>query len=190
MASPANYKDTLNKMANLEELSKFVLAQNVALEASRGKLIKTLSDMQSQVSNVRDEMDNIKSKGATATTEMRQVITDADQKQVGQLNNIKAMITNMTKMDKLDTAVKSLENDINTLAKASSVGTGHNAAATTFVPGSAKPTGSPADNTRSKGGPKPPPSTVGGYTYGKSRKKGNGRRKRTKKSRKKRTGKK
>ena len=131
--------------------------------------------MQAQVSKVRDAMDNIKSKGATATTEMKQVISDADQKQGEQLTNIKSMISNMTKMDKLETAVKNLENDINTLA--GTAGTGTNPSAQEFVPGApaAAPPGAP---------------TVGGYTYGRSRKTGKGRRKRTKKSRRKRSGKK
>ena len=183
MASPSNYKDTLNKMANLEELSKYVLAQNASLEASRGKLVKTLSDMQAQVSKVRDAMDNIKSKGATATTEMKQVISDADQKQGEQLTNIKSMISNMTKMDKLETAVKNLENDINTLA--GTAGTGTNPSAPEFVPGA--PAAAPA--TAPAAAPATAP-TVGGYTYGRSRKNGKGRRKRTKKSRRKRSGKK
>lgn len=178
MASPSNYKDTLNKMANLEELSKYVLAQNVALEASRGKLVKTLSNMQAQVSKVRDAMDNMKSQGATATTEMKEVISAADQKQGEQLTNIKSMISNMTKMDKLETAVKNLENDINTLA--GTAGTGTNPSASDFVPGAAT----------ERGPERTPAPTVGGYTYGRSRKKGKGRRKRTKKSRRKRSGKK
>ena len=47
MASPINdYKDTLNKMANLDSLSKFIVTQNIALDTKRGLLTKTLTSMQ------------------------------------------------------------------------------------------------------------------------------------------------
>jgi len=163
---PVNYKDTLNKMANLEEVSSFIVSQNAALEAKRGMLGKTLSNMQIQISKIRDQIDNIKSKGSVANTEMKQLIADADTKQQQSLKNIKTSISAMINMDKLETSIKNLEGDINTLSSAA--GTGTNPAAPAFVPGAGA------------GGP----SQAGGYTYGKSRNRGNGRRRRTKKSRK------
>jgi len=96
MAAPSvNYKDTLNKMANLEEVSSFIVSQNAALEAKRGMLGKTLSNMQIQISKIRDQIDNIKSKGSVANTEMKQLIADADTKQQQSLKNIKTSISAM-----------------------------------------------------------------------------------------------
>jgi hypothetical protein len=174
MAAPSvNYKDTLNKMANLEEVSSFIVSQNAALEAKRGMLGKTLSNMQIQISKIRDQIDNIKSKGSVANTEMKQLIADADTKQQQSLKNIKTSISSMINMDKLETSIKNLEGDINTLSSAA--GTGTNPSAPAFVPGAVPGAGAGAGAG---------PTQAGGYTYGKSRHRGNGRRRRTKKSRK------
>ncbi len=176
MAQPTtlNYKDTLNKMANLEELTKFVVSSNAALDAKRGQMVKLLADMQTQVGKVRDQVDNMKSKGATATTEMKELIKDADAKQTESLKSVKASISAMLQMDKLETAVKNLEGDIKSLATVTNAATGQNAAAPAFVPGAGNT--QPANVNAAK--PK-----VGGYTYGK-RKKGS-RKRRGKKSRRK-----
>ena len=173
MDTATDYKSTLNKMANLEDLSKFIVAQNAALEAKRGNLNKIITGMQSQVSKIRDQIDNIKSKGAVISTEMKQVINDSNTKQEQSLTNIKNSISSMIKMDKLETAVKGLENDISSLyATSASAGEGRlNPDAATFIPAADAPATASGQS--------------GGYTYGKSRKRGKGRRKRTKKSRKK-----
>ena len=183
MAQPTtlNYKDTLNKMANLEELTKFVVNSNAALEGKRGQMVKLLADMQTQVGKVRDQIDNIKSQGTTASTEMKQLIKDADSKQTESLKSVKSSISAMLQMDKLETAVKNLEGDIKSLASVTNATTGQNAAAPAFVPGAGA--AQPA-NVQSAAKSKP---TVGGYTYGK-RKKGS-RKRRGKKSRKKRSNK-
>jgi hypothetical protein len=181
MAAPSvNYKDTLNKMANLEEVSSFIVSQNAALETKRGMLGKTLSNMQIQISKIRDQIDNIKSKGSVANTEMKQLIADADTKQQQSLKNIKTSISAMINMDKLETSIKNLEGDINTLSSAA--GTGTNPAAPAFVPGAGAGAGPGAGAGAGAGAGGP--SQAGGYTYGKSRNRGNGRRRRTKKSRK------
>jgi hypothetical protein len=170
---PVNYKDTLNKMANLEDVSSFIVSQSAVLEAKRGMLGKTLSNMQIQISKIRDQIDNIKSKGSVANTEMKQLIADADTKQQQSLKNIKTSISSMINMDKLETSIKNLEGDINTLSSAA--GTGTNPSAPAFVPGAVPGAGAGAGAG---------PTQAGGYTYGKSRHRGNGRRRRTKKSRK------
>jgi len=169
---PVNYKDTLNKMANLEDVSSFIVSQSAVLEAKRGMLGKTLSNMQIQISKIRDQIDNIKSKGSVANTEMKQLIAEADTKQQQSLKNIKTSISSMINMDKLETSIKNLEGDINTLSSAA--GTGTNPSAPAFVPRTGAGAGAGAGA-----------GLVGGYTYGKSRNRGNVRRRRTKKSRRK-----
>ena len=190
MAQPTalNYKDTLNKMANLEELSKFVVNSNAALEGKRGQMVKLLADMQTQVGKVRDQIDNIKSQGTTATTEMKQLIKDADAKQTDSLKSIKASISSMLQMDKLETAVKNLEGDIKSLASVTNAATGQNAAAPAFVPGAgpAQPaTANAAKKNNAEGSmfKDVEGEMKGGYTYGK-RTKGT-RKRRGKKSRRK-----
>lgn len=176
MASPINdYKDTLNKMANLDSLSKFIVTQNIALDTKRGLLTKTLTSMQTQIAKIRDQIDNIRSKGASATTEMNQVIKASDAKQQQALENIQNNIKALVNMDKLETSIKNLEGDVNALTSAA--GTGMNPTAAAFVPG-AGAVPPPAPGPGSSG-------QAGGYTYGKSRKREKGRRRRTKNSRKK-----
>lgn len=179
MASPVNdYKDTLNKMANLDSLSKFIVTQNIALDTKRGLLTKTLTSMQAQIAKIRDQIDNIRSKGASATTEMNQVIKASDAKQQQALENIQNNIKALVNMDKLETSIKNLEGDINALTSAA--GTGMNPTAAAFVPGASASAPAPASASA-------PGSSgqAGGYTYGKSRKREKGRRRRTKNSRKK-----
>ena len=180
MASSANdYKDTLNKMANLDSLSKFIVTQNIALDTKRGLLTKTLTSMQAQIAKIRDQIDNIRSKGATATTEMNQVIKASDAKQQQALENIQNNIKALVNMDKLETSIKNLEGDINALTSAA--GTGMNPTAAAFVPGAGTaPAPAPASAPGSSG-------MVGGYTYGKSRRREKRRRRRTKNDRKKRS---
>ena len=182
MASSANdYKDTLNKMANLDSLSKFIVTQNIALDTKRGLLTKTLTSMQAQIAKIRDQIDNIRSKGATATTEMNQVIKASDAKQQQALENIQNNIKALVNMDKLETSIKNLEGDINALTSAA--GTGMNPTAAAFVPGACTapaPAPAPASAPGSSG-------MVGGYTYGKSRRREKRRRRRTKNDRKKRS---
>jgi len=174
MDTATDYKSTLNKMANLEDLSKFIVSQNAALEEKRGNLNKIITGMQTQVSKIRDQIDNIKSKGAVISTEMKQVINDSNTKQEQSLANIKNSISSMIKMDKLETAVNGLENDISALyASSASAGEGKlNPGASEYIPAAQQPAATASEQS-------------GGYTYGKSRKRGKGRRKRTKKSRKK-----
>ena len=207
MAAPEpNFKDTLNKMANLEELSKFVVAQNAALEAKRGMIIKTLSGMQNQVSKIRDQIDNIRSQGTTAKTEIKQLISDADGKQKQSLQNVKNSITAMLNTDKLVTSVKNLEGDIDSLASVS--GSGTNPGAPEFKPSAGPgpapapgPGPAPSPAPAAKPTPTPAPAAKpatyaaaaakganmkGGYTYGKSRRSGKHHKKRrTRKARRK-----
>jgi len=190
MAAPEpTFKDTLNKMANLEDLSKFVVAQNAALEGKRGMIIKTLSAMQSQVAKIRDQIDNIKSQGTSAKTEIKQLISDADGKQKQSLQNVKNSITAMLNIDKLQTSVTNLEGDINSLASVS--GTGTNPGAPEFKPAPGATTGpAPASPANPRLNPNAkefkPTNMKGGYTYGKSRRSGkHHRKKRTRKARRK-----
>lgn len=174
MNSAPNFKDTLNNMAKLDDLTQFIQSSNADLERKRGSIIELVQRMQKQIETVRTQIDSLKSQGTTATTEMKQLIADADSKQKDTLKNVKATITSMINLDKLQTAVDNLGNDITSLTK---VTTGSSDSKPPSSPPSSKlnqnaPTFDPAKppvsiNNASK--PVTPNKQNGGYTYGKSR---------------------
>lgn len=177
MASP-DYIDTLNRMATLERLTKFISDSSTTFSSKRGSLVKLLQSMQTNIQTVRTQIDTIKSSGATAKIQMQQVIKDADTKQQQTLQNIQSSITAMMNLGELEAAVNKLNTDITGLVNASQ-GTYADAAKKTGPGGPGGPGGQwPRGQT-------PPGSTIGGYTYGKSRRGKGKRRRRTKKSRRK-----
>ena len=119
------------------------------------------------------QIDNIKNKGTSATSEIKQLIKDADTKQTESLKSIKSTISSMLQTDKLDTAVKNLEGDIKSLASVTAATTGQNPNAPVFDPTKGVQQSANVNATRQ----------LGGYTYGKHKK--GSRRRRGKKSRKK-----
>ena len=177
MSSP-NYKDTLDKMATLEGLTKFITDSSETLKSKSGTLVKLLQGMQDNIQTVRKQIDTIKQSGATAKIEMQQVIKNADTKQQQTLQNIQSSITAMMNLGELEAAVNKLNTDITGLVTASQ---GTYADAAKRPPGQGGP-------GQGQGGPGQGqwPSR-GGYTYGKSRKGKGKRRRRTKKSRRKGT---
>lgn len=170
MTTP-DYKSTLNKMATLEELSKFITDSSTNLDTKRGSLITMLGNMQKNIASVRSQIDAIKQSGSTAKMDMQQVIQDADKKQQESLKNIQANISAMLNLSSLETATNNLNNDITALVTAttgaSSGSSGAASSGTSYV------------DAVKRG------ATVGGYTYGKSRRGRGKRRRRGKNSRKK-----
>lgn len=167
MSSP-DYKATLNKMATLEGLTKFISESSATLNSKRGSLVTLLTSMKENIAKVRNQIDTIKQSGATAKVEMQQVIKDADSKQQESLKNIQSSITTMMNLGELEAAVNKLNTDITGLVQA---------AQGTYADAAARGTsGGP-------GGPGAPKR--GGYTYGKSRRGKGKRRRRGKNSRKK-----
>ncbi len=169
------YASTLNKLTNLEELVKYITAQNAIHAHNNEKLIKILANMQEQVVKVRGQIDTIKSKGSTATAAIKQMIENAGTKQQAVLGNIKTMIGNLTKIDKLEGAVSGLEKDIQLLSnKALEGATGLNASASEFKPTAGEDNSNATEDAGNQ--------QRGGYTYGRSRMIRSMSRRRTKKS--------
>ena len=170
MNSTPNFKDTLNNMAKLDDLTQFIQSSNADLERKRGSIIELVQRMQKQIETVRTQIDSLKSQGTTATTEMKQLIADADSKQKDTLKNVKATITSMINLDKLQTAVDNLSNDITSLTN---VTTGSSDSKPPSPPTSSNlnpnaPTKPPVSNNNTSK-PATPNKQNGGYTYGKSR---------------------
>jgi hypothetical protein len=172
-----DWQQTLTKMANLTDLSTAVSDGVISLNNNRGKVVTTLQEMTKKLSEIQSKIDHIKNDGNTAIKSCREAIKMADPAQGKIIDEIKKDIVKMTDMTVLQQNIKETQDMVSTLAGV----TGATGPATAGPPGPV--TGAPARSTGA------PPKT-GGYTYGKSRKKGKGRRKRTKKSRKKRSGKK
>ena len=177
MSSTPDYKSTLNKMATLEELSKFITDSSTTLGKKRGSLITMLQNMQKNIASVRSQIDAIKQSGATAKMDMQQVIQDADKKQQESLKNIQANISAMLNLSSLETATNNLNNDITALVTATT-------GASSGSSGSSGAPAAPSTGTWPRG-QKPGGPTRGGYTYGKSRRGKGKRRRRGKNSRKK-----
>jgi hypothetical protein len=167
MSTP-NFKDTLNQMSKLDDLTQYIHTSNNALEEKRAKVIVLVQHMQKQIETVRTQLDSIKNQGSTASMEIKQLIAAADSKQKDSLKNIKASINSMINLEKLQTAVNNLGNDITSLTNSTN---GNN------PPGNLNPNAPTFDPTKPPGPNNAPTSgggcnrQHGGYTYGKSHRK-------------------
>ncbi len=170
-----DWQQTLTKMANLTDLSTAVSDGVISLNNKRGNVVTTLKEMTKKLSEIQSKIDHIKNDGNTAIKSCREAIKQADPAQSAVIDKIKTDIANMIDMTTLQQNIKETQDMVSTLA-------GVTGATDATGPATAGPPGPPAAGPAAK--------QQGGYTYGKSRKKGKGRRKRTKKSRKKRSGKK
>ena len=187
MSTTPDYKETLNKMATLEGLSKFISDNTTTLTNKKASLISLLKNMQQNIGKVRSQIDTIKQSGATAKMEMQKVIKDAYAKQQESLKTIQSNITTMINLGELEAAVNELNTGVTGLQQAAQ-GTYADAAARA-------PPGGPGASSyflrprgqQTPGGVQRPGGTVDGYTYGKSRRGKGKRRRRTKKTRRKGT---
>ena len=173
-----DWQQTLTKMANLTDLSTAVSAGVISLDNKRGLFVTTLQDMTKKLSEIQSKIDHIKNDGNTAIKSCREAIKMADPAQGKIIDKIKADIVKMTDMTVLQQNIKETQDMVSTLAGvtgATGPGAGPGAGPATAGPGAGPATAGPPATAKQQGG----------YTYGKSRKKGKNRRKRTKKSRKK-----
>jgi len=176
MAAPeSDYEDTLNKMANLESLSTFITEQTTALDAKRGEMTTKLSNMQTQVADIKQKIGSIRFNSGEAARAIQKLINESGKKQQDSLKIIQASIKAMLNMGKLDDSITNLEGEISGL--------------TTVVNDAGPPpsgTPPPGEGMRTRGslgnqlpvrtmGTRGNPTTfrdpdlTGGYTYGKSR---------------------
>lgn len=178
MAAPeSDYEDTLNKMANLESLSTFITEQTTALDAKRGEMTTKLSNMQTQVADIKQKIGSIRFNSGEAARAIQKLINESGKKQQDSLKIIQASIKAMLNMGKLDDSITNLEGEISGL--------------TTVVNDAGQPPSGtpPPRETRARGSlgnqlPVPgrmgtratnpnntfgDPDLTGGYTYGKSR---------------------
>lgn len=173
-----DWEQTLQRMAGLDELSKAASTGAQLLTEKRGNLNKMINNMMESVKLMKENIATIKSEGNTAKKACKDLIKN----KYGPLQeqNVKEILENvktMSDMGELEKNIRDLSSDLGRLKQAtgsSGIETDatddrKNLAAAAAAAGAAK-------------GDEP---MKGGYTYGKSRKRGKGRRRRTKKSRRK-----
>ena len=179
-----DWEQTLQRMAGLDELSKAASTGAQMLTEKRGNLNKMVNNMMESVKLMKENIATIKSEGNTAKKACKDLIKN----KYGPLQeqNIKAILENvktMSDMGELEKNIRDLSSDLGRLKQATgssgietdATDARKNLAAAAAASAAAGKEGAMFKDTDMKGG----------YTYGKSVKRGKGRRKRTKKSRRK-----
>jgi chromosome segregation ATPase len=176
-----DYQATLNKMADLQDLVATVETTSKALTANKANLMKIISDCNKQVQALQGNIDKIKGQGAQAKAQVKELIKSANDRQQSTLNKLKASINALSDTAALESQLNLLKKDIDSIAGA--IDTAGAAVGNPAADAAANKANTPKPATYV-----PPPmrgSTVGGYTYGKSRRGKGKRRRRGKNSRKK-----
>tara|TARA_B110000037_G_scaffold57724_1_gene70402 strand:+ start:3117 stop:3695 length:579 start_codon:yes stop_codon:yes gene_type:complete len=182
-ADDNDWEQTLQKMAGLDELSKAASTGAQMLTEKRGNLNKMIHNMMESVKLMKENIATIKSEGNTAKKACKELIKN----KYGPLQdqNVKAILENvktMSDMGELEKNIRDLSSDLGRLKQATgssgieedATDGRRNMAAAAAAAGAAGAAGAKGEEPME-----------GGYTYGKSRKRGKGRKKRTKKSRRK-----
>jgi hypothetical protein len=172
-----DWEQTLQKMAGLDELSKAASTGAQMLTEKRGNLNKLVTNMMESVKLMKENIATIKSEGNTA----KQACKDLIKNKYGPLQeqNVKTILENvktMADMGELEKNIRDLSSDLGRLKQA----TGSSGIEEDATDGRRN-----MANAAAAAAAKGEEPMEGGYTYGKSRKRGKGRRKRTKKSRRK-----
>jgi hypothetical protein len=180
-----DWEQTLQRMADLDELSKNASDGAETLTKTRGNLNKIVTNMMGSVKLMKKNIDAIKSEGNTATKACKDLIKN----KYGPLQeqNIKAIleyVKTMSDMGESEKNIRDLSSDLGRLKQATG-SSGIDTDATDDRRNMANAAAAAAAAAGKEGSMFKETDMQGGYTYGKSRKRGKGRRKRTKKSRKK-----
>ena len=186
-----DWEQTLQRMAGLDELSNAASTGAQMLTEKRGNLNKMVNSMMESVKLMKENIATIKSEGNTA----KQACKDLIKNKYGPLQeqNVKTILENvktMADMGELEKNIRDLSSDLGRLKQATgSSGIEEDATDGRRNMANAAAAAAAAKNSKdaeegsmfkdTEGAMK------GGYTYGKSRKRGKGRRRRTKKSRRK-----
>jgi hypothetical protein len=186
-----DWEQTLQKMAGLDELSKAASTGAQMLTEKRGNLNKLVTNMMESVKLMKENIATIKSEGNTA----KQACKDLIKNKYGPLQeqNVKTILENvktMADMGELEKNIRDLSSDLGRLKQA----TGSSGIEEDATDGRRNMANAAAAAAAAKNSKDAEEGSMfkdtegameGGYTYGKSRKRGKGRRKRTKKSRRK-----
>ena len=176
----------LQRMQTLGDISNTVKNRTDTFSAAQKALTKKVDDMKVQVAKIRQIMVVKAAAGKTATESCKRAVLKAEGEQKNTIMKINTDINKITDMTALEQAINALETDINALAGGPGAGPAAGPAAKAPAAAGADAAAKDASARGLNPGAKAfVPGQQGGYTYGRSRKRGKGRRKRGKNSRKK-----
>ena len=180
-----DWEQTLQRMAGLDELSKAASTGAQLLTEKRGNLNKMINNMMESVKLMKENIATIKSEGNTAKKACKDLIKN----KYGPLQeqNVKEILENvktMSDMGELEKNIRDLSSDLGRLKQATG-SSGIETDATDDRKNLAAAAAAAGAAAGKEGAMFKDTDMKGGYTYGKSVKRGKGRRKRTKKSRRK-----
>ena len=175
-----DWEQTLQRMAGLDELSKAASTGAQMLTEKRGNLNKMINNMMESVKLMKENIATIKSEGNTA----KQACKDLIKNKYGPLQeqNVQSILENvktMADMGELEKNIRDLSSDLGRLKQV----TGSSGIEEDATDGRRNLAAAAAAAAAAGAIGEEP--MEGGYTYGKSRKRGKRRKKRTKKSRRK-----
>lgn len=190
MASSESYNEVLGRMSGLTDLANHIETITQGKDKQSQEMMQVIGEMSKIITDVRENVDKIKTGSVAIGERMKEVIKNSEDTQKTNLAKIKASITTLGNINPLNESLKRLDEQVNLLAqKALPVGSSGSASSSNDAAGSgssAKSSDNDDDeNNDEEGSMFKDSNKKGGYTYGKSRKRGKGRRRRTKKSRRK-----
>lgn len=170
-----SYNAILNRMSNLEDLTTFIANITKGKSDQTATMLKLIASMSTKVNDVREKISQIKSGSLEVGNRIKEVIQNSEVTQKATLQKIKESITNLGNIQGLDNALKGLDNDVSLLIE-KAIGNGSGSTAAPPVsPNGNQGAATPGNNTQ-----------LGGYTYGRSsHRRGNGRKRRAKKTKRK-----
>lgn len=172
-----DWEQTLQKMANLDELSTAASTGAKMLTDKRNRIGDTVKKMLASVKLIKQKINSIKSEGNTAKKACKDLIKNKyGPLQQQNIEKIMEHINTMTNTNELEKHILDLNAEVGRM-KQMTESSGIANDPTDVRRNIATQAAAQAAATR--------PEQSGGYTYGKSKRKGKGRRKRNKKSRKK-----
>ena len=199
MSAPS-IKDQVDKLVNLQTMARGVTALTTQTQENKQKIMTSIEGLLDKIKAI---IGTHKESGKKASEACKQALQNADVRQSAIIQEIMKNINLMANTKSLEEAIAKLQGDIDGLGGGPSEGpSGSNNQANDIegsmfknVPGVSDgpmvPDSKDPNNPANRNKPLSSQlsaianSVKGGYTYGKSRKKEKGRRKRTKKSRKK-----
>ncbi len=181
-----SYNAILDRMSGLSSLATHIEEITKGKNAQAEGMLKLIASMSAKINDVRENVNKIRAGSVAIGNRIKEIIKSSDDTQKANLQKIKDSITKLGNVSDLNASITGLDKDVSLLVE-KAMGSGDDAGAGAGV-GAGAGAGAGADEEgsmlREAVGPNGEP-LKGGYTYGKSRHRGKGRRRRTKKSRRK-----
>jgi hypothetical protein len=174
-----SYNAILKRMSDLSDLTAHVETIAKSKNDQSESMMKLITSMSGKINLVRENVDKIRAGSVEIGNRIKDVIKSSEDSQKANLLKIKNSITQLGNVNGINIALQGLDKDINLLVQKAVGGPSSNAPA---PPPQSNGTSGASSVSSEEGAT----SQEGGYTYGMSIKKGKGRRRRARKTRRKR----